>query len=146
MKVAEKPDLFTKIRNIFLMDTNREPIELSTKLKIPLCTALGKDNYTVFSLFYKPHALSWAEAGAAFKSTFQVDHKRHEVAMAAGHYMLAGDFFENHQEYHKFLDMMENPRLFEGYKNLVIDRAEYQVDSCGVDRSIIFPSLTAEIT
>ena len=71
--------------------------------------------YRLISLFYEPHALSWAEAGAAFKSSFQVDHKRHEVAMAAGHYMLAGDFFENHQQYHKFLDMMENPRLFEGY-------------------------------
>lgn len=102
--------------------------------------------YRLISLFYQPHALSWAEAGAAFKSVLQVDYKRHEVAMAAGHYMLAGDFFENHEKYHKFLDLMENPRWFEGYKNLVIEREEYQTESCGVARSLIFPVLTTEVT
>lgn len=102
--------------------------------------------YRLIRLFYQPHALSWAEAGSAFQSGFQVDHKRHEVALAASHYILSGDFFENHQEYHKFLDMMENPRLFEGYKNMVIDREDDRVDSCGVDRSLIFPSLAVEKT
>jgi flavin-dependent dehydrogenase len=102
--------------------------------------------YRLISLFYKPHTLSWAEAGSTFQSAFQVDHKRHEVALAAGHYILSGDFFENHKEYHKFLDMMENPRLFEGYKNMVIDRSEYKVDSCGVDHSLIFPCLAVETT
>ncbi|MEG4167523.1 MULTISPECIES: FAD-dependent oxidoreductase [unclassified Microcoleus] len=102
--------------------------------------------YRLISLFYQPHALSWAEAGAAFNSVSQVDYKRHEVAMAAGHYMLAGNFFENYEKYHKFLDMMEKPRWFEGYKNLVIDREEYQTESCGVARSLIFPVLTTEVS
>ncbi|MBE9039482.1 tryptophan 7-halogenase [Oscillatoriales cyanobacterium LEGE 11467] len=98
--------------------------------------------YRLIRLFYQPHALSWAEAGSAF----QVDHKRHEVALAASHFILSGDFFENHEKYHKFLDMMENPRLFEGYKNMVIDRSDFSADSCGVDRSLIFPSLAVEKT
>ncbi|MGB3509324.1 MAG: hypothetical protein WBA93_08790 [Microcoleaceae cyanobacterium] len=58
----------------------------------------------------------------------------------------SADFFENHEKYHKFLDTMENPRLFEGYKNMVIDRSDSHGDSCGVDRSLIFPSLAVETT
>ncbi|MDY6937894.1 MAG: NAD(P)/FAD-dependent oxidoreductase [Cyanobacteriota bacterium] len=102
--------------------------------------------YRLIRLFYQPHALSWAEAGSAFQSAFQVDHKRHEVVLSASHYILSGDFFENHEKYHKFLDTMENPRLFEGYKNMVIDREDDRADSCGVDRSLIFPSLAVEKT
>jgi enoyl-CoA hydratase/carnithine racemase len=97
--------------------------------------------YRLIKLFYNPHAVSWAEAGSAFPA----EHKGHEDAMAAGHYILAGDFFENHKKYHEFLDLLEDPRLFDGYRNLVINREAFNTTSCTVDRSLIFPALHATV-
>jgi hypothetical protein len=120
--------------------------------------------YRLIKLFYNPHAVSWAEAGSAFPaehkghdynphavswaeagSAFPAEHKGHEDAMAAGHYILAGDFFENHKKYHEFLDLLEDPRLFDGYRNLVINREAFNTTSCNVDRSLIFPALHATV-
>jgi hypothetical protein len=77
--------------------------------------------HRMIRLFYNPHALTWAEAGADGQS-----HKRAETAMAAGHYMLAGDFFENYQKYDKLFETLENPRMFRLYKDTVIDRESFQ--------------------
>jgi len=77
--------------------------------------------HRMIRLFYNPHALTWAEAGADGQS-----HKRAETAMAAGHYMLAGDFFENFRKYDKLFETLENPRMFRLYKDTVIDRESFQ--------------------
>ena len=77
--------------------------------------------HRMIRLFYNPHALTWAEAGSDGQS-----HKRAETAMAAGHYMLAGDFFESHQKYNKLFDVLENPKSFRLYKDTVIDLASFQ--------------------
>jgi flavin-dependent dehydrogenase len=77
--------------------------------------------HRMIRLFYNPHALTWAEAGADGQS-----HKRAETAMAAGHYMLAGDFFESHQKYNKLFEVLENPKSFRLYKDTVIDLASFQ--------------------
>jgi flavin-dependent dehydrogenase len=78
--------------------------------------------HRMIRLFYSPHALTWAEAGADGQS-----HKRAETAMAAGHYMLAGDFFESHQKYNKLFRTLENPKMFQLYKDTIIDRASFQI-------------------
>lgn len=75
--------------------------------------------HRMIRLFYNPHALSWAEVGADGQS-----HKRAETAMAAGHYMLAGDFFENYQKYTDYFKMLEQPEMFRRYKKLIIDRPD----------------------
>jgi hypothetical protein len=93
--------------------------------------------YRLIKLYYNPHAISFAEVGPALS-----DHKSHESAMAAGHYMLAGDFFERHEEYGKFIDLLEDPSLFKGYKNLVIDRNDFQTSSCSATPDLVFPSLS----
>jgi flavin-dependent dehydrogenase len=77
--------------------------------------------HRMIRLFYNPHALTWAEVGADGQS-----HKRHETAMAAGHYMLAGDFFESHEKYHRYFDMLEHPEQFRRYAKVVIDRPDFQ--------------------
>ena len=92
--------------------------------------------YRLIRLFYNPHAISFAQAGLAFKN-----HKEHEDAMAAGHYILAGDFFENQEKYEVFLDTLADPRKFDGYRNLVLNRRKFQTDSCDIERTIIFPEL-----
>jgi hypothetical protein len=81
--------------------------------------------HRMIRMFYNPHAITWAEAGADGQL-----HKRTESAMAAGHYVLSGDFFENYKKYDSFFEMLENPEDFKRYKNLVIDRHENKEATC----------------
>ncbi|MGH2727173.1 MAG: NAD(P)/FAD-dependent oxidoreductase [Actinomycetota bacterium] len=92
--------------------------------------------HRMIRLFYNPHAITWAEVGV----DHQV-HKRHESAMAAGHYMLAGDFFENHERYNKFFDALEDPRGFQHYKKLILDREDYnkETPTCYTPKDVAFP-------
>jgi flavin-dependent dehydrogenase len=83
--------------------------------------------HRMIRMFYNPHAITWAEAGAEGQL-----HKRVESAMAAGHYMLSGDFFENYEKYDGFFQMLENPDNFRRYKMLVIDRADLNVPCSGL--------------
>ena len=76
-------------------------------------------------LFYDPHSLTWAQAGADGKT-----HKDHESAMAAGHYMLSGDFFENYEKFDSFFKILEDPANFRRYKKVVIDRERFVQPSC----------------
>jgi hypothetical protein len=81
--------------------------------------------HRMIKLFYDPHSLTWAQAGADGKA-----HKEHESAMAAGHYMLSGDFFENYDKFNSFFEMLEHPDHFRRYKKLVIDRDDLVKPSC----------------
>jgi hypothetical protein len=69
-------------------------------------------------LFYDPHVVSWAQVGSEKEI-----HKAHESAMAAGHFILAADFFENHERYVKFFRLLGDPTVFKYYKELVSERA-----------------------
>jgi len=68
------------------------------------------------------------------------DHQYYEDIMALGHYILAGDFFERHEEYSEFLDTLQDERSFKRYKKFVIDRAEFQATTCGLTGSSVFPA------
>ena len=81
--------------------------------------------HRMIRLFYNPHAVTWAQAGAD-----GLAHKAHESAMAAGHYMLSGDFFENYEKFEGFFKILEDPKQFQRYKKLVIDRPEFNQPSC----------------
>jgi len=89
-------------------------------------------------LFYNPHALTWAEAGAD-----GLTHKDHEHAMAAGHYMLAGDFFENYGKYDAFFKTLEDGETFRRYKKYVIDRPAFQTQ-CNTKWEDAFGGLVKE--
>ncbi len=81
--------------------------------------------HRMIKLFYNPHSLTWAQAGADGRS-----HKDHENAMAAGHYMLSGDFFENYKKFEGFFQILEDPNQFRRYKKLVIDREDLTQPTC----------------
>jgi flavin-dependent dehydrogenase len=81
--------------------------------------------HRMIRLFYNPHAVTWAQAGAD-----GLAHKAHESAMAAGHYMLSGDFFENYEKFEGFFHILKDPKQFQRYKKLVIDRTEFNQPSC----------------
>ena len=81
--------------------------------------------HQMIRLFYNPHAVTWAQAGAD-----GVAHKSAENAMAAGHYMLSGDFFENYQKYQAFFETLQDPRQFQRYQKFVIDRKDFVQPTC----------------
>jgi flavin-dependent dehydrogenase len=81
--------------------------------------------HRMIRLFYNPHSVTWAQAGADGQA-----HKAHESAMAAGPYMLSGDFFENHEKFADFFQVLENPEDFRRYKAYVIDRKEFVQPTC----------------
>jgi flavin-dependent dehydrogenase len=89
--------------------------------------------HRMIRLFYNPHAVTWAQV-----STDKQVHKAHESAMAAGHYMLAGDFFENHERYNAFFTLLEEPVHFRRYADQVIGRPDFQELSCHTPREVAF--------
>jgi len=93
--------------------------------------------HRMIRLFYNPHAITWAQVGA----DKQV-HKAAESAMATGHFMLAGDFFENHERYTDFFKLLEEPKMFQRYKTVVIDRADFSDTSCQMSAEQAFHTLT----
>ena len=59
--------------------------------------------------------------------------------------MLAGDFFENHQRYHKFFDLLEDPRGFRRYARLILDQKEEAADaSCHTPWEVVFGGLMVD--
>ncbi|MEM7112073.1 MAG: NAD(P)/FAD-dependent oxidoreductase [Chloroflexota bacterium] len=92
------------------------------------------------NFFYDPRAINFAQAGSAS----ELIHQEHENAMALGHYILAGDFFKNHKKYSEFFDVLQNPKTFHSYKNLVMKRPEFQSNSCAVSRTHAFQQLIDE--
>lgn len=91
--------------------------------------------YRLISTYYNPEAVTFAEAAAAFSPEFE----RHKNAVAAAHFLLAGDFFENHKKYDEFLSFMVERNLFGKYKKLVIDRDGFHTGSCLSASATIFP-------
>ena len=81
--------------------------------------------HQMIRLFYNPHAVTWAQAGADGMA-----HKSAENAMAAGHYMLSGDFFENYQKYQAFFETLQDPKQFQRYQKFVIDRKDFVQPTC----------------
>jgi flavin-dependent dehydrogenase len=95
--------------------------------------------HRMIRLFYNPHAISWAEVGAEGQL-----HRDHESALAAGHFMLSGNFFENYDKFHKFFDMLEDRRGFHLYKLLILNRPELSDQaSCEVPWDVAFGEMAA---
>jgi flavin-dependent dehydrogenase len=89
--------------------------------------------HRMIRLFYSPHSVTWAQVGADKEL-----HTAAESAMAAGHYMLAGDFFENHRRYNKFFELLEDPNGFRRYAKHVLARPRYQELSCHIPWEVAF--------
>ena len=86
-------------------------------------------------LYYNPHAVNFAEAGHVLQP------ENHADALSAGHYILAGDFFESHKKYKEFFRLLSDKEyLFKGYKNLVLERPNLNAQTCEERRpETVFP-------
>lgn len=91
-------------------------------------------------MFYNPVAINFAQIGSAA----ELIHGYHENAMAVGHFLLAGDFFENHERYYRFLDLLADPEILKLYRSTVIERPEFMVATCDASPLEIFAPLLAE--
>lgn len=88
--------------------------------------------HRMIRLFYNPHAVTWAQVGDEGAL-----HRAHESAMAAGHYMLSGGFFDDHDRFSRFFDLLEDPKGFHRYaKTVIAPRANPA--TCFTPREIAF--------
>jgi flavin-dependent dehydrogenase len=91
--------------------------------------------HRMIRMFYNPHAITWAEAGADGQL-----HKRAESAMGVGHFMLSGDFFENYKKYDGFFELLEHPNKFKIYKKMILDR-EKDAPTCNTPFDTAFAGM-----
>jgi flavin-dependent dehydrogenase len=75
--------------------------------------------HRMIRLFYNPHAVTWAQVGDE-----GAIHRAHESAMAMGHFMLSGGFFEKHERFNRFFDLLEQPRTFRLHLKTVLDQVK----------------------
>ncbi|HEX9940955.1 MAG TPA: NAD(P)/FAD-dependent oxidoreductase [Thermoanaerobaculia bacterium] len=92
-------------------------------------------------LFYNPESLNFAQIGSAG----QLLHEGQENALAIGHYLIAGDFFSRHERYHRFLDVLQDPKILRRFKSDFIDRAEFQASTCGIGPEEVFGKILGGI-
>jgi len=91
-------------------------------------------------LFYDPSRLDLA----GINTHSQLGYMKHEEAFALAHLLLAGDFFAQHERYLGFLEMLDNPKVFANWKNLVQDKHRTQI-RCGHKIEDIYPELRKEV-
>jgi len=92
-------------------------------------------------LFYNPHAINFAQVGSAQ----DLIHQQHTNALAVGHYLLAGDFFNRYEQYSRFIDLLQDEKLYRRYKRSVIDRDEFVTSSCGTSRMEVFSAFLEQL-
>jgi flavin-dependent dehydrogenase len=86
------------------------------------------------NIFYDPNSFNLA----SLSSTSESNYRGFETAFSLLHYLLAGDFFHNYERYIEFLDMLQNPKQFARWKNLVVDRPNMHEKTCDVNWDLIF--------
>ncbi|TND09656.1 MAG: FAD dependent oxidoreductase [Bacteroidetes bacterium] len=85
-------------------------------------------------IFYDPKSFNLS----SLSSTSESGYGGYETAFAMFHYLLAGDFFNSYERYSDFLDMLQNPKQFARWKNLVIDRPNVHEKTCAANWELIF--------
>jgi flavin-dependent dehydrogenase len=93
--------------------------------------------FKLITFFYSANTINFAQMGQAE----ELIHQQHQNAMAVGHFLLAGDFFDRYDHYGKIVDLLHNDRMYNRYKKLVNDREDFAAASCGVDVSTAFHEL-----
>jgi flavin-dependent dehydrogenase len=93
--------------------------------------------FKLINFFYSANTINFAQMGQAE----ELIHQQSQNAMAVGHFLLAGDFFDRYDHYSKVVDLLHNERMYTRYKKLVNEREDFVVSSCGVDNETAFHGL-----
>lgn len=79
--------------------------------------------------FYNAKALNLAELS---ENNMELsEHINHETAFQLLHYLLAGDFFAEHEKYNEMLDLLQEPKHYMRFKNFALDRYDRNTNTCG---------------
>ncbi len=87
-------------------------------------------------LFYTPEAINFAQLGSASEAFPDFEH--YQNAIAVYHFLIGGDFFEVANKYRDFIETLRDPKMFAGFKNLVIDRPTLSATTCEIDHEVAF--------
>jgi hypothetical protein len=98
--------------------------------------------FKLINFFYSANTINFAQMGQAE----ELIHEQHQNAMAVGHFLLAGDFFDRYDHYSKVVDLLHNERIYSLYRKLVNEREDFVVSSCGVDTATAFHGLVESNT
>jgi hypothetical protein len=83
--------------------------------------------------FYNSKALNLAELN---NSNMELsDHINHETSFQLLHYLLAGDFFSEHEKYNEMIDMLQDPKHYMRFKNFALDKHDRSTTTCGYELS-----------
>ncbi|HEY1409212.1 MAG TPA: NAD(P)/FAD-dependent oxidoreductase [Promineifilum sp.] len=91
----------------------------------------------LINFFYSANTINFAQMGPAQ----ELIHDRHKDAMAVGHFLLAGDFFDRYEHYGRIIDLINDDRMYGRYKKLVNEREDFIASTCGVDAETAFHDL-----
>ena len=83
--------------------------------------------------FYNDRALNLAELNNSNMASNE--HMNAEAYFELLHFLLAGDFFAEHEKYTEMIDMLQNPKHYMRYKNLVVDKYHENSVTCGYNES-----------
>jgi len=80
-------------------------------------------------LFYNPESINFAQVSSAAPV---ISGSRNKEVLGLSHYLMAGDFFEEHERYSGFIDLLQAPGTYEKYLSLVGSRSreEDRLDGC----------------
>jgi flavin-dependent dehydrogenase len=94
-------------------------------------------------LFYKPEVLNFSNLG---DPTNQLGFEKTENIYSLFHFLLAGDFFEDHGKYSDFLDTMHDYKNVEKFRNLIdYSFDKHQAPNCGEIFEEMYGKMTAKI-
>jgi flavin-dependent dehydrogenase len=91
--------------------------------------------HKLISFFYSAGVINFAQMESASDLLYQ----QHKDAMATGHFLLAGDFFDRYDHYGDIIDTLRKPHLYDLYKSSVLQRGDLQKVACNDPQEAVFP-------
>ncbi|MCE3278180.1 MAG: dependent oxidoreductase [Bacteroidetes bacterium] len=94
-------------------------------------------------LFYTPEIMNFAMMGHPEKL---LSYKKTETIYSIFHYLLAGDFFKNHEKYSEFIDTMKDVKMINKFQHL-IDHSKDEAfgATCGENYKEMYGEMTENI-
>jgi flavin-dependent dehydrogenase len=124
-------------------------LKLSTGDTVAMDEAYGQINGAVrllekfIRLFYSRDIINFSKMGSP---AHLIQYKESETIYSIFHYLLAGDFFKNHQKYSEFIDTMRDAKMIGKFQHLIShSKDEKENASCGVDFEEMYGKMTAEL-
>lgn len=90
--------------------------------------------------FYNPDFINLAEIGEE-NYIDDEEHSKRLIAFSLVHFLMGGDFYNEHEKYLTYLDFLQNPKQIARYHHLVINQEKYKENSCDMLSEDIFPML-----